>query len=72
VQFGASIIGIEAENAGPGTILVLADTPLNTARANERELSAEVPPSLYAQPGRFDAYLKYGDQESNRLEFVVE
>jgi hypothetical protein len=51
---------------------MFADTALAVVEQAGCSLSVPVPKELYAQPGRYDVYLRHDGDESNRLQFVVE
>lgn len=68
---GASGLSIICEGARATTVVVFDGTPLTTAFGSSRLLTVALPPDRYAQPGRYVVYLKDGDRESNRVEFVV-
>lgn len=69
---GQAALSVECENATPGTVIIFGDVPLATSYGSERWVTAIVPPELYSHPGRYEVYLRSGDRESNRVEFVVE
>jgi hypothetical protein len=68
---GASGLIIECEGARGTTVVVFNGTPLVTAYGSRRLLTVALTPEQYAQPGRYTVYLKDGERESNRIEFVV-
>ncbi|MFN8536657.1 MAG: hypothetical protein U0232_04170 [Thermomicrobiales bacterium] len=68
---GESGLAITCEGARPTTVVIFDGTPLSTAYGSQRLLTVTLPPDRYARPGRYVVYLKDGDRESNRVEFVV-
>lgn len=68
---GASGLVIICDGARASTVVVFDGTPLDTAYGGQRLLTVELPPDRYVQTGRYQVYLKDGDRESNRVEFVV-
>ena len=68
---GQSALGITAENATPGTAVVMDGMRLATTYGDPTELTALVPTELLARPGSHTVYLSNGVSESNRVEFVV-
>ncbi len=69
---GHAAMALDVENAVRGTVVVFGNVPLATTYGSDHLLTAIVPAELYRTPGSYPIYLKYGDSESNRLEFVVE
>jgi polysaccharide pyruvyl transferase CsaB len=68
---GQSALGIECDNAIPGTAIVWGSTILASWYEHPSLLSALVPPELYESPGPVEIYLMNDFGESNRLEFTV-
>jgi hypothetical protein len=68
---GESGLTVVCAEARPTTVVVFDGTPLGTAFGNQGLLTVALPAGRYAQPGRYVVYLKDGDRESNRVEFVV-
>src|SRR6185295_16079126 len=66
---GQSALGVECENATPGTAIVWGSTILASWYQTPSVISALIPPQLYELPGVFDIYLMNDFGESNRLQF---
>jgi hypothetical protein len=68
---GTSALGVVAENARRGTVVMLGDTPLATSFGSPNSLAAEVPDEILDRPGRHEVYLHDGVRESNRLTLSI-
>jgi hypothetical protein len=68
---GPAVLIVQCENAVPGTVIVVDDTPLAPSVDTGCPLSGIVPRELYSAPGRHEVYLRHDGTESNRLVFVV-
>lgn len=68
---GRSALAVKAENATPGTLIVMSDRPLATTYGDPTFVTAFVPEDLLTRPGTHAVYLTDGVRESNRLDFVV-
>ena len=68
---GFSAIGIECENALPGTEIVFDGAPLTTSYGGEQMLTAVIPAAMLEQPGVYQVFLRYGRSQSNSLVFTV-
>ncbi len=68
---GQSALGVECENATPGTAIVWGSTILASWYQTPSVISALIPPELYESPGVIDIYLMNDFGESNRLQFTV-
>jgi len=68
---GQSALGVECENATPGTAIVWGSTILASWYQTPSVISALIPPELYESPGVIDIYLMNDFGESNRLQFIV-
>ncbi|MCS7312994.1 MAG: hypothetical protein NZ742_08805 [Acidobacteria bacterium] len=68
---GRSAIAVTAENATPGTVIVMAEQTLPTTYGNPTWLTALVPPEFLNRPGTYPVYLTDGLRTSNRLDFIV-
>jgi hypothetical protein len=51
--------------------VVLDNRALPTFFGSDTWLTAEVPAAVYAQAGTHDVYLRFGEEQSNHLQFVV-
>jgi glycosyltransferase involved in cell wall biosynthesis len=69
---GESALWLVAEDATPGTVVVMDSVPLVTALGEDGILTALVPEGLCERPGRYVIHLQRRQQRSNALEFVVE
>lgn len=68
---GQSALAVVAENATPGTVIVMNERPLVTAYGGPTYLTALVPPEYLAQAGTYAVYLSDGVRESNRIDFAI-
>ena len=68
---GRSAVALSANAARPGTVVVLDGQPLATVYGNAQYLTALIPESVLRNPGRYSLYLRDGERESNRVDFVV-
>jgi len=68
---GTSAIAVNTRNAKNTTVIVFAGQPLDTVFGGDSLLSAVVPSTLYAKPGRYEVYLQTGAKKSNALTFDV-
>ncbi|HVT45804.1 MAG TPA: glycosyltransferase family 2 protein [Thermoanaerobaculia bacterium] len=68
---GESAFWLLAENARPGTVVVMDSVPLVTAVGEEGVVTAVVPEALYQRPGSREVHLRHRERRSNALEFVV-
>ena len=69
---GQSAMGVECENATPGTAIVRGSTILASWYQTPSVISALIPPELYESPGVVDIYLMNDFGESGRLQFTVD
>ncbi len=69
---GQSALGVECENATPGTAIVWGSTILASWYQTPSVISALIPPGLYESPGVVDIYLMNDFGESDRLQFTVD
>jgi hypothetical protein len=68
---GQSALSVQSQAAAPGTVVVLDNRALPTFFGSDTWLTAEVPAVVYAQAGTHDVYLRFGEEQSNHLQFVV-
>lgn len=70
-RHGDAAIGVRCANARKSTKIVFGTQALATVYGSESHLTARVPTSLYAQPGKIPVLLRDERGESNSLEFTV-
>lgn len=68
---GQSALAVVAENATPGTVIVMGGQTLLTTYGHSAWLTALVPSEFLDRPGTYPVYLTDGLRESNRLDFIV-
>jgi hypothetical protein len=69
---GESALWLVAQNATPGTVIMMNSVPLVTALGENGIMTALVPEESCERPGRYEIYLQRRQRRSNALEFVVE
>lgn len=69
---GQSALGVDCDNATPGSVIVWGTTMLATWYDHPSFVSALVPPELCELPGSVEVYLMNDFGESNRMEFLIE
>jgi hypothetical protein len=69
---GDAALAVEATNTTTNTVIVFGGQQLKTARASNESVSAIVPANLYKNRGKVGVYLKDGDLESNKVDFLVQ
>jgi hypothetical protein len=70
-RHGGAAIAVRCENATKNTKIVFGTQVLPTVYGSSNLLTAQVPTSLYAQPGKIPVLLRDERGESNTREFTV-
>jgi hypothetical protein len=68
---GMSAIAIEGKNFVSGCTIYLNNEPLATAYGNENTISALIAKKFYLEPGLIEIYVKYKNEESNKINIKI-